>query len=79
MIQMQPTDVDPNNTGKVYIGFGFQPIATAGHASQGEVLIQSSVIDEPKGGEILNEKYKKPVWATADANNQTLIVEEETQ
>ncbi len=76
-IQMQPFDVDANNIGTIHIGFGFQPVATVGHASQGEVLLQGSVLSQPSAGEKLEDKHKRAVWATTATTNQTLIVEEE--
>lgn len=76
---MQPTAVDSNNTGKIYVAANYQPIATIGHASQGEVLIQGASIEQPRAGEPISEKWKGQVWATSDTANQTLIVEEEVE
>lgn len=76
-IQMQPSSVDANNTGRVHLGYGFQPTATVNHASQGEILIQSSAIEEPQGQALIANKYKGAIWATASAANQSLVVEEE--
>lgn len=75
-IQMQAELVDANNIGKVYIGVGFQPRATVGAHLQGEVLIQSAVIEKPEAGHVLEENEKAVVWAVADTADQTLIVEE---
>lgn len=79
LIQMQAKAVDSNNTGKVYVGFGFQPVAIVGNPNQGEVLIQSAYIEKPRTGEKLEEREKDAVWATSDTDNQTLIVEEEVE
>ena len=79
MIQMQSSQVDTNNTGRVHIAFGYQPVAEVGHASQGEVLLQASAIDEPQGNRPLDEQYKQAVWATSSQDNQSLIVEEEVE
>ena len=76
-IQMQSTNVDAANTGRVHIGFDFQPNATVGHPSQGEILIQGSGIEEPVTGITLDKKYKQAIWATASASNQSITIEEE--
>lgn len=78
MIQMQPFDVDGNNTGLIHIGTGFQPVATVGHPSQGEILLQAGAIVEPAAGEKISERFKRTIWATSSLANQTLTVEEET-
>ena len=74
---MQPFDVDANNIGTIHIGFGVQPVATVGHANQGEVLLQAGLIAEPQAGEKLESRHKRAVWATTATINQTLVVEEE--
>lgn len=76
-IQMQPSSIDAGNTGRIHLGYGFQPVATVNHASQGEILIQSSSIEEPQRDVPLSEKYKGAIWATSSAANQSLTVEEE--
>ena len=76
-IQMQPFDIDANNTGLIHIGTGFQPVATVGHPSQGEIMLQGSAISEPEAGEKIGEKHKRSIWATSSVSNQTLLVEEE--
>lgn len=78
-IQMQPYDVDNNNVGRIHIGYGFQPVATVGHGSQGEVLIGGSTILQPSTDAPLDEKFKRAVWVTSSVANQTLIVEEESE
>lgn len=78
-IQMQAQSVDANNTGRVHLGYGFQAVATVGHASQGDILIQTAAIEEPAGGGTIDTKYKRSVWATASAANQSLIIEEEVE
>lgn len=79
MIQMQPSSVDGNNTGRVHLGKGYQPVATVGDANQGEVLIQSGVMEEFKRYKGDTLPYKGPIWATSSKANQTLIVIEETK
>ena len=74
---MLPTGVNAGNTGRVHVGAGFQPVATVGHPAAGEILIQSSVIDEPYGNYPLPEKYKKQIWAIASADDQEIIYDEE--
>ncbi len=78
-IQMQPFDVDANNTGTIHIGTGYQPVATVGHASQGEVLLQGAAIEEPYAGEKITKRFLKAIWATSSAVNQTLMIEEEVE
>ena len=72
-------DADPTNTGKIFIGFGFQPVATVGVAGQGEILLQAGGFNEPSIGGALDKKYKQSVWATSDTVNQSLVVEEEVE
>lgn len=79
LIQMQASNVDANNTGRVHLGRGYQPIATVGHPSQGDVLLQGSGIEEPSADKPLDSSWKKSIWATASAINQSLTVEEFTE
>jgi len=76
---MQATNVDTNNTGKVFVAYGQQPVATVGHPSQGEVLIQAAAFEEPAAGLQLDKKYKQAVWAIADTASQSVVVEEEIE
>lgn len=78
-IQMQATDVDTNNTGRIHLGFGFQPTAAVNHQSQGDVLIQSAAIEEPTGNLPIANRYKGAIWATSSQANQSLVVEEEVE
>lgn len=75
---MQPSSVDSNNTGRVHIGKGFQPNISVGDPNQGEVLIQSAYIEEIKEFEADLKPYKGPIWGRSSANNQTILLEEET-
>ena len=77
-IQMLPFDVDAGNTGRIHVGFGFQPIAVVGHVAQGEVLLQGAAIDEPPVSGKLSPDRKRIIWATSSQNNQSINVEEET-
>ena len=77
-VQMQAELVDAANTGMIFVGIGFQPTPTVGEPLQGEVLIQSAVIERPRVGEPLTEREKGAVWAVSNAANQTLVVEEES-
>lgn len=78
-IQMQSTNVDSANTGKLFLTPGQQPVSTVGHPSQGEVLVQGAAISRPAAGEKLPEVWKKAIWAVADTAAQTLTVEEQTE
>ncbi|MFA6161775.1 MAG: hypothetical protein WC766_06465 [Patescibacteria group bacterium] len=79
VMQMQATDVDGNNVGKIFVGFGVQPVATVGNQSQGEVMLQASAIEQPSPGGVLNGKYKKSIWVVSDTASQTLVYEEEIE
>ena len=76
---MQPSSVDATNTGLVHLGFGFQPVATVGHQSQGFILLQASILEEPVGGAKITSYFKQAVWSIASAANQSVLVEEETE
>lgn len=75
-IQMQIKSVDANNTGKIFIGIGKQPVAVVGHASQGEVLMQGAVMEKPRTGETLRPFEQMTIWAISDTANQTIVIEE---
>lgn len=79
IIQMQSTNVDGNNTGRIHIARGYQPVSTVGHNSQGEILMQSDVIDEPSGGNKMDQSWQGNIWATSTQPNQSLYVEEEVE
>ena len=78
-IQMEAQSVNASNSGRVHIGFSFQPIATVGHTQQGLILVQASGILEPSTDRPLSDLYKGAVWATSSAASQTIVVEEETE
>jgi len=78
-LQMQPVNVDSTNTGRIFVGKGFQPVATVGHPSQGEVLLAGATIEEIKEFEGDTRPYKGPIWVTSDTLNQTIVVEEEIE
>lgn len=78
-IQMQPFDIDANNTERIHIGFGFQPVATVANPNQGEVLLQGATIDEPQFTGQLTQNRKKIIWATSSKANQSLTIEEEVE
>lgn len=75
-IQMQSSNVDANNTGRIHVKTGDQPVATVGHASQGDILRQSDGILEPKGSGKIPKNWKGAIWATSSQNDQTLTVDE---
>jgi hypothetical protein len=79
VIQMQSDNVDPNNTGRVHIGYDAQPVAVVGHPNQGDILIQSTAIEEPVSNLPLDDKYKKGIWAVASAANQSIVYDEEVE
>ncbi len=78
-IQMQPSQVDVNNTGRIHIGKGFQPVTTVGHNNQGEILIQSATIEEKKEFEGDTKPFKGALWGTSSVANQSIIFEEEIE
>jgi len=73
---MQATNVDSNNTGKIFLTTGRQPIGTVGHPGQGDVLLQGAGIEEPAGGGVIDSRWKQQIWAVSDTADQTLTVEE---
>ena len=78
-IQMQPVDVDANNSGRIHLGFGSQPVATVGHPDQGLILIGGAGLEEPSGITVLDKKYKQILWATSSVANQSLTLNEELE
>ena len=78
-LQMQAFDVDANNVGHIKIGAGFQPNATTGTPTQGEILVASAFIDEPPAGEKLTQERKGKIWAVSSDANQSILVEEESE
>ena len=79
IVQMQAELVDPTNTGKIFIGLGFQPVGTVGHSLQGEILIQSAALVYPLGGNVLESRHKGTVWALSDTASQSIYFEEEVE
>ena len=77
--QFQSTSADINNTGLVFAGFGFQPVATAGHNAQGDILAAGDAIEEPQAGGVIDEHYKQALWVTADTASQSVTVQEEVE
>ncbi len=78
-IQFMPTSVQSGNTGLIFLGRGFTPVATVGHASQGEVLKAGASIEEVKEYEGDVRPYKGNIFIISDTANQQCIIEEETE
>ncbi len=79
MLQMQAQVVDANNTGRIHIGKGFQPVATVGHASQGIVLTQGAYEAENKEFPEDERPFKGAIWATSSQNTQSIRIDEEVE
>lgn len=76
-IQFIPSSIQSGNTGLIFIGRGFVPTATVGHALQGEVLNAGAAIEEVKQFEGDTRPYKGTIWAVSDTASQQCVVEEE--
>jgi len=76
-IQFIPSSIQAGNTGLIFIGRGFVPVATVGHANQGEVLNAGASIEEVKQFEGDTRPYKGTIWAVSDTDDQQCVVEEE--
>ena len=76
---MQPTSIVAGNTGRVHLGFGFQPTAVVGHASQGFILLAAAILEEPVTEAKIAGYFKNSVWAIASAADQDIMVEEYTE
>jgi len=79
LIQFQSSQIDAGNTGQVFIGFGHQPQSTVSDPAAGYPIKQSDAIVKPEAGEKLAEIFKQAVWAIGDADDQSLLVEEESE
>lgn len=76
-IQFIPSSIQANNTGLIFLGRGFQPVATVGHASQGEVLNAGAAIEEVKEFMDDSRPYKGNIFIVSDTAGQQCVVEEE--
>ena len=78
-ILMESSNVNSANTGRVFIEHGKQPGTTLTAPNQGQVLMQSDALEEPRPNEKLEEKWRGAVWLTADTAAQTVWVDEELE
>lgn len=76
VISMPPTAVVSGNTGVVYIGKGFVPVATPGAPNSGDPLSQGSQLSEAPAFADDPSLFKGQLWAVADTAAQQLIVDE---
>ncbi len=79
LIQLQSTSIDAANTGKIFIGYSRQPVATVGDPHQGDVLTQAAYILKTVKDGNLKEEHRGQIWIISDMANQTVLVEELTE
>ncbi len=72
-----PSSIAAGNTGKIFVGRGFVPIATVGDANQGDVLNAGSSIEEKKSYKEDDQPYKGAVWIISDTASQQITVDEQ--
>lgn len=75
-IIMLPTNVEAGNTGNLFIGKGFTPVATVGSPSQGDILQQAGEVSDSAKYKGDTSVFKGQYWAVASAANQVIFVDE---
>lgn len=76
VISMSPTSVAAGNTGTVYIGKGFVPIATSGAPNSGTPILQGTQIQDVGSFPDDPSVFQGQWWAVADTASQQLQVDE---
>jgi hypothetical protein len=71
-----PTNVEAGNTGNVFIGKGFTPVATIGSPAQGDVIQQAGEVSDSSKYKGDTSVFKGQYWAVASIANQILVVDE---
>ena len=77
VIQALSTIVITGNTGRVHIGYGFQPQGTAGNPAGGDILTQGAYVDKNEELGTLGPAHKRQVWALAQGSDMVIDVIEE--
>ena len=75
-ISMPPSAVEAANTGVVYVGKGFVPIASTGEPNSGDPLTQGSQFTDVPQFDGDPSLFKGQYWAIADTASQVVIVDE---
>lgn len=75
-IIMLPTNVEAGNTGNLFIGKGFTPVATVGSPSQGDILQQSGELADSASYQGDTSIFKGQYWAVASTAGQVVFVDE---
>lgn len=77
-LSFTPSSIASGNTGKIFVGRGFIPIATVGDANQGDVLNAGASIEEKKVYAEDSQPYKGPIWIISDTASQQVTVDEQS-
>lgn len=75
-ISMPPSSVEPANTGIVFIGKGFVPIASTGQPNSGDPITQGSQFTDAPQFDGDPSLFKGQYWGIADTADQVIIVDE---
>lgn len=75
-IILLPTNVEAGNTGNLFVGKGFTPVATVGSPSQGDILQQAGELSDSASYKGDTSVFKGQYWAVASAANQVVFVDE---
>lgn len=73
---MLPTNVEAGNTGNLFVGKGFTPVATVGSPSQGDILQQAGEIADSANYSGDTSVFKGQYWAVASNAGQVVFVDE---
>lgn len=71
-----PTNVEAGNTGNVFIGKGFTPVAVIGSPSQGDIIQQAGEVADTAKYKGDTSVFKGQYWAVASTAGQVLFVDE---
>ena len=78
VIQVLSTNVVAGNTGRVHLGYDFQPQTAAGNPAGGDILTQGAYVDKNEGVGTLAPAHKGQVWANAQVTDMVIDVAEDT-
>lgn len=75
-LSMPPTSAFAPNTGIIYVGKGFPPVATAGAPNAGDPITQGTQYTEVPQFQGDPSMFLGNMWAVADTAGQQLVVDE---
>lgn len=75
-VSMPPTSVVAANTGIVYVGKGFPPVATVGAPNSGDPINQGTQLQETAGFSGDPTLFRGQLWAVSDTAGQQVVVDE---